>query len=153
MDQRSEQVEHTTKGHSLTWRRNVPFACVPVRIIWQFNGNRFTTEEFYKSNIWTFPEHWNSALYFDGEMVLFMYGTYDPLEKDVYVKRVAADPFAQVGYKSYMVQMILDELDRVGREKGAVCIWTQTHRKGFVRKLLGRGYIAKHKLIIENENF
>ncbi len=68
------------------WKRNIPFPQVPPNLVLQFRGHRFTPKEFYFSSIWLRPDHWNSGLYINGDMIGFVYGTYDPMEKDLFIK-------------------------------------------------------------------
>ena len=140
-------------GETIGWVRDVPFRMVPKEIVRQFKGHRFTEEEFYASDIWACRTHWNSALYENGRMVLFVYGTFDPLEKDLFVKRIAAIPEAQVGPRNFLVQAILNEVESIARQLGAVFIWTMASRKGLFRKGSGRGIIRMDKFIWENEDF
>ena len=137
----------------LKWVTNVPFSMVPYSIVSQFNGHRFSISEFYESDIWRFPEHWNAGLFFEDRMIAFIYGTYDPLERDLFMKRLAADPEFQMGIKNNLIQMVLNEVENIARQKGAKIIWTMVSRKGFYRKRAGRGKINRDKFILENENF
>ena len=103
------QVESPSK---LKWITNVPFRMVPFSIVSQFKGHKFSVSEFYESDIWRFPEHWNAGLFYEDRMIVFIYGNYDPLERDLYMKRLAADPDFQMGVRNNLIQMVLDEVER-----------------------------------------
>ena len=140
------------ESSKLKWVTDIPFNIVPFEIVSEFNGHRFTPTEFYESDIWTFPNHWNAALFFENKMILFVYGMFDPLEKDLYVKRVAADKEFQMGTRPNLIQIMLDKVDEIASKKGAVISWTMASKRGLFRKGMGRGEINKKKFIWEHEN-
>lgn len=139
----------------LKWHRDVPFIFVTPEIFCQFQGHRFTAEEFYKSEIWKNPMYWNSGLFLGERMVVFIYGIWDSLEKDLNMKRLAADRSFQSSDIS-IINMVLDEVESIGREKGAKIIWTMVTRKGLIRKaieMVKRGKVNPYQVILENDKF
>lgn len=139
----------------LKWHRDVPFIFVTPEIFCQFQGHRFTAEEFYKSEIWKNPMYWNSGLFLGERMVVFIYGIWDPLEKDLNMKRLAADTLFQSPQKT-IIEMIEDEVESIAREKGAEIIWSMVVRKGLVRKGIRgsrRLRINPYQVILENDKF
>ncbi len=120
------------------WLYNIPFYLVSVELVLSFRGASFTPIEFYQSKLWTDPSHWNAALVKDGTIVIFIYGTWQRLEKYLYVERIAALPSEQ-SYGNKLWKMCIDICEDYAREKGCEAIWTVTPRKGEVKKMLESG--------------
>jgi len=115
------------------WVHNIPFTLVPPEIVGGFRGQLFTPNEFYFSDEWRMPNHWNAAFVRNGEIVIFMYGRFHSLEKYLYVERIGACRSIQA-YGGRVWELAISEGERIARQIGCRYIWTATGRKGEVRK-------------------
>jgi hypothetical protein len=142
------QIEATRED----WVHDIPFILVPSDVIGSFREYRFTFEEFYNSKEWSLPSHWNAALVRDGKIVVFVYGRYSLLEKELFVGRLGSAPSFQ-GKGNRIIQLVLNEVENIARKKGLEYIWMMTDRRGLYRKGGGRGVKRTDKFILENDKF
>ena len=70
---------------------NVPFEDAPRELIEQLNSCNFTYEEYLSmcSMYNNLDVYWNMAIFKNGEMVVFLWGTIEPLEKFAHVIRIS----------------------------------------------------------------
>lgn len=136
----------------LGWVHDIPFTIVPSEIVAGFRGHRFTPHEFYFSDEWRMPNHWNAAYVKNGKIVVFIYGTFNRLEKDLYMARLGAVPSFQKRDNT-ILQLVLDEVENIARGKGLEYIWTITNRRGLDKKRGGRGVKRTDKFVLENDKF
>ena len=130
LDMQREFVLSKCEG---SWIHNVPFFFVPVDIVLGFRGNCFTPEEFYFSEIWKEPNHWNAGFVENGEIAIFMYGHIHKLEKYLYAERIGASKSIQ-SYGNKVWELVITEAERIAKENKCKYIWTTTFRKGEIRK-------------------
>ena len=132
MDSSKKEIESvTTEG----WVHDIPFTLIPPEIVGGFRRQGFTPEEFYFSDEWRQPNHWNAAFVKNGEIVIFMYGHINTLSKYLYVERIGASPSVQ-SYGIGVWKISIEEGEHIAREKGCRYIWTTTFRAGEIRKFL-----------------
>jgi hypothetical protein len=150
LEQFDAQRESILAVHEETWIHNIPFFFVPVDIVLGFRGNCFTPEEFYLSEIWKEPNHWNAGFVRNKKIVIFMYGHINKLEKYLYAERIGSDKSVQ-SYGLDIWELSITETERIGKENGCRYIWTTTGRLGELRKfsktIAGYGAVINPKKI------
>lgn len=147
-------VVHTKKedslySNALVWVRNVPFREVPRSLVEEFKEHGFTPEEFYASDIWTWPGHYNTALYLNGEMVIFIYGKWDPLDRSMFIERIVSDRRIRRPDDT-VIQLAYEELYRIAKEKKARWVWSMTDKPDFYEsKSRGLFTLNREKVCLE----
>ncbi len=145
----TKEIEAIT---TLGWVHDIPFTLVPPEIVAGFRGQRFTPNDFYFSDIWRESNHWNAAFVKDGKIIIFIYGTFNTLERDLYMARLGSMPSFQ-RRDSHLIHLVLDEVEKIAKSKKLEYIWTVTDRKGLDRKRDGRGNKRADKFILDNDKF
>ncbi len=80
---------------TIRWVENIPFGSVPKGFIMQLSDCDYTYDDYLKrcQIMDKSPFYWNLAvLNEEGQIKVFMWGTYEPLEKLLHVLRVTANP-------------------------------------------------------------
>jgi len=143
------ETEIEDVGHRIEWIRDVPFNKVPRALVEEFKEHDFAPEEFYASDLWTYTGHWNSALYLKGEMVVFIYGSWDPLDKYLFLSRIVSDRKVRRP-DDFLLNVIFDELRRIAKSRKAKMIWSMTSKPEFYEKKgRGRFTVRRDKVCIE----
>lgn len=119
------------------WFRNIPFEMVPSHLIEAIKEKPFTLAEYY-SNCALFnhsPFYWNSALIKDQQVLGFVWGTFSPLHKTLFIDHITVDKRLQ-SVSGIVIKFAVKETKEIALEKGLERIYFFSFRpKVFKRKL------------------
>ena len=120
------------------WVYNVPFALVPPMLIEQLRGKQFTLAEYeqwceFMDDV---PNIWNHALCDkDNNILYFVYGSINYLEKEIEVKRISMVPF-YFPLKWEFIKRGLTSLEEYARKFDIKTIYSITDRwEGYMKNL------------------
>lgn len=122
------------------WFFNIPFSAVPEGFVKQLTNCPYTYPQ-YKKLCPTLDElqtYWNLAL-IDSEdnMLVFLWGTYEPLEKIMQVLRCSIHP-SQFKFKGELLLRVVDLLKQLALALNLdKVVWITNHWEAFLRKLPG----------------
>lgn len=134
-----------TKG---VWRANVNFLSVPVELVEQFKGKVSKSEwvvwaKWYNNN----PGTWNLAYIEDDTVMVFIYGSWEPLDRELRVVRIVADKRLQ-GIKGEVLKEAIDTLRVFSKKVNATFVYFETDAwKVFERKLKGEIRVMKARIL------
>ena len=151
MDRTLVHTSGKVKGYSdkLRWFHNIPFRQVPKNLIEQFYA--YTYEEYLEFCPMLSRMYWNIAGYgLDSKspgMKVFLWGSFDPLERLVHVIRITIHPELFRVDGSFL-EVILEELERYALELKVVRIyWITDSWRSFLRKLPNKVQLSEGKVI------
>jgi hypothetical protein len=121
----------------LIWKEGVSFKDVPFFLIDQLPDRKFNWFEYRK---WAevldkMPTYWTLGLFDGEEMIGFCYGTLNPLEREMEVKRATLDR-ERFSFKGDILKEAFSIIKEIAKKKGMLVIYMPTnHAKVFKRKL------------------
>lgn len=133
---------------------DIPFEDVQEELIAQLNSCDYTYEDYLKyCEIYNeLPIYWNYAIVDDDEIVVFTWGTFEPLEQYMHIVRVTMlKRVRNHGTKMLMIDCLETIRDRLGA-KYVFCI--STYADSIVAQSNGRCKIPEGKIVevLKNEN-
>lgn len=132
-----------------TWRSNVNFLSVPIELVEQFKG-RVSKNDWVVWADWynKCPSIWNLAFVSkEGVVEAFMYGSWEPLERELRVIRITVNK-GLYSYSGVIMQEAIDVLRILAKKMEVRFVYFETTAwKVFLRKLKGEVNLSKAKIL------
>lgn len=124
----------------LMWKDNVSFTSIDRQLIEQFRDRAFTYESFIKWGEFMdcLPNVWNMVMVDkDGVTRVFVYGHFNPLEKEMEVKRVSIHPDLMTVFGGFMFEFD-KRIKALAKRFGVLHVYCVTrYWRHFLRKMPG----------------
>jgi hypothetical protein len=134
----------------MVWWRNIDFKNVPPLLSGQVKGCPFTSEDWLAWADWynRLPNIWNFALMKDEEVMAFIYGYWDPLERELRIMRLSIHPTLFSAGMTAVGEATISQLKLLAKELNIrSIIFETTEWRAWMRKSSGMLKLLKGRIL------